>query len=86
MRLRPIFELVVIAEVDLAQTVRLGPALLVLGPAGESLLRRSAIAAAGIVDERVAGKSRCRGPEFQRPYIGTRRRIIGARDPDAEDE
>src|SRR5215472_6651709 len=85
-RSRPIFELVVVAEINFAQTVRLGLASLILGPAGESLLRRSAIAAAGIVDERVAGQSRCRGPEFQRPYIGTRRRIIGARDPDAEDE
>jgi hypothetical protein len=50
----PIFDLVVIAEGDLAQTVRLGLALVIFGPAGESLRRRAAIAAAGIVDESVA--------------------------------
>src|SRR5215472_7859645 len=51
-RSRPIFEFVVVAEINFAQTARLGLALLILGPAGEGPLRRSAIAAAGIVYKR----------------------------------
>src|SRR5215471_8459138 len=78
MRPRPIFELVVIAEIDLAQTIRLGRALVVIRPAGESLLRRAAIAAAGIADERVARQRRSRGSKLQRPDIGAGGRIIGA--------
>src|SRR6516165_5361386 len=85
-RSRPIFELVVVAEINLAQTVRLGLALLILGPAGESLLRRSAIAATSIVDERIAGQSRYRGPELQRPDIGARRSIVSAGDAYTEGE
>src|SRR5216683_2947040 len=59
MCLRPIFELVVIAEIDLAQAVRLGPALFVIGPAAEQLLRWAAIAAAGIIVESIERQCRC---------------------------
>src|SRR5271156_3166193 len=69
MRLCPIFELVVIAEIDFAQSVRLGWAFIVAGPAGERLLRRAAVAAAGIVNEGIARQCRRRCAELQRPDI-----------------
>src|SRR5215469_16728928 len=78
MRLRPIFELVVIAEVDLSKTARLGAALLILGPAGEGLLRRAAIAAAGIVYKRILRQRRHGGTELQRPYVRAGRSFVGA--------
>src|SRR5271170_2161416 len=80
MRLCPIFQLVVIAEIDFAQAVRLGRTLVVIGPAREGLLRRAAIAAAGIVDEGIARQCRRRCAELQCPYVRSYGRFLGARD------
>src|SRR5262249_26121190 len=76
--LRPIFELVVISEIDLAHTVWLGLAIGIIRPAGKRAQGRPAIAAAGIVDESVVRQCRCRRAELERPYIRACGRILGA--------
>src|SRR6266436_5854786 len=48
--LGPIFKLVVIAEIHLAQPVRVRPAAAIVLPAGQRRRRRAAIGAAGIID------------------------------------
>src|SRR5215472_8051698 len=67
MRFRPVFKLVVIAEINFSQTIRLEGALLILRPPGENLLRWAAVAAAGIVDKSVARQSRRRRSQLQCP-------------------
>src|SRR5208282_45928 len=85
-RPRPIFELVVITKINLAQAVRLGRALAVIGPARERPLRRATIAAAGVVDK-VVVRQRCRRrSELQAPYIGTPGCILCVRGARAEDD
>src|ERR1700747_1877789 len=86
MRLRPIFELIVIAEIDFTQPVHLGRTLVIIGPARESLLRRAAITTAGIIDKSIARQRRCRRPEPQAPYVGARRSVLGAGHRRTEEE
>ncbi|MGA7867320.1 MAG: hypothetical protein WCA23_25580, partial [Stellaceae bacterium] len=56
------------------------------GPTCERLLRRTAIAAAGIINESVARQRRCRRPELQGPDVSARGSIIGASEAYAEDQ
>ena len=75
--LGPVFEFVVIAEVDFPQPVRLRPAAPDLAPAVERRRRRPAIGAAGIVDELV-GQCLDLRSEPQIPDFASRRPVACA--------
>src|SRR6266702_1019368 len=76
--LGPIFQFVVVAEIDLAQSVRLRPAAPKILPAAERGRRRPAIRSAGIIREGIRQRIG-RGAELQVPDFEPGWLLLGAR-------
>src|SRR5262249_8287357 len=74
--LRPVFELVVVAEINLAQAARLGTAALEVLPPGERRRGRATIVAAGVVGELVRDIGD-RHAELEVPYLQPVRPLLG---------
>src|SRR5215510_94423 len=83
--LGPIFELVVIAEIDLAQAAGLGTAALEVAPAGERRRGRPAAGATGVVGELV-GKIGDRSAELEVPDLEPVRPLLGGHVRRAEEQ